>query len=100
MNARERYAVLALLALCAAGALAVSSSEPLLYSLQKDVFPSIFHANTDVYKEQEINSTTDVLPLMQDLLDYTGPVVLNVRLRDVDQARHDLELFAKQRKSF
>ncbi len=37
---------------------------------------------------------------MQDLLDYTGPIVINVRIQDIDQARHDLELFAKEHGSF
>jgi hypothetical protein len=100
MRPDARYVILALLGLCVVVALAFSFSGPLLYSLQNDVFPSQFHENTDALKAMEVNSTTDVLPLMQDLLDYTGPIILNVRLQDIEQARHDLELFAKGRRSF
>ena len=94
-----RYTALALLGLCAVAALALSLSSPLLYSLQQDVFPSQFHENSDVLKTQVINSTTDVLPLMQDLLDYSGPIVVNVRTGNVEQARRDLEFFAQNRRS-
>jgi hypothetical protein len=93
-----RYLILALLGVSVIAVLAVSFSGPLLYSLEKDVFPSQFHENTNALKAQEINSTTDLLPLMQDLLDYTGPIVLNVRIQDIEQARRDLELFAKDRR--
>jgi len=93
-----RYLILALLGLCVIIALAISFSGPLLYSLETDVFPSQFHENTNALKAQEINSTTDLLPLMQDLLDYSGPIILNVRIQDIDQARRDLELFAKDRR--
>jgi hypothetical protein len=99
MRADARYAVLAVLGLCVIAALAFSFSGPLIYSLEKDVFPSRFHDNTDVLKIQAVNSTTDVLPLMPDLLDYTGPIVVNIRIQDVEQARRDLELFTKSRGS-
>jgi len=41
-----------------------------------------------------LNSTTDVLPLEQDLIDYTGPITLNIRIKDIDDARRQLELFS------
>ena len=100
MRADARYAVLLVLGLCVIAALAFSSSGPLIYSLEKDVFSSRFHDNTDVLKIQSLNSTTDVLPLMQDLLDFTGPIVINIRIQDIEQARRDLELFAKRHGSF
>ena len=100
MRADARYAVLLVLGLCVIAALAFSFSGPLIYSLEKDVFFSRFHDNTDVLKIQSLNSTTDVLPLMQDLLDFTGPIVINIRIQDIEQARRDLELFAKRHGSF
>jgi hypothetical protein len=95
MRADARYAVLAVLGLCVVVALAVSVTGPLLYSLEKDTFPSRFHDNPDVLKIQELNSTGDLIPLMQDIADFNGPVVLNIRIRDMEQVQHDLELFAR-----
>jgi len=100
MRSDERYTILAVLALVVIGALALFVSGPLLYTLEKDTFPSRFHDNPDVLKVQALNSTTDILPLMQDLLDYTGPIVLNIRIKDIEEARRDLELFAKNHGSF
>jgi hypothetical protein len=57
------------------------AAAPLLYSAETARYPSGFHANPEVLKRLSLNGTTDVLPLMQDVLDYTGPVVLNVRLK-------------------
>jgi len=95
-----RYGILTLMGLFVVMALAFSFSGPLVYSLQTDVFPSVYHTNTNMLKEQEINSTTDVLPLMQDLIDYTGPIIVNIQSGNVEQARRDLEVLVKNRKSF
>jgi len=100
MRPAVRYGVLAILGLAALAVLASSLSGPLLYSLEKDRFPSPYHVNTNALKAQELNSTTDVLPLMQDLLDYSGPIVLNIRAGDIEGAKRDLEAFAKTRRSF
>jgi len=99
MRADAKYALIAALALGVLLALGLFLSSPLLYTLEKDTFPSRFHDNTNVLKVQSLNSTTDVLPLMQDLLWYTGPVVVSIRSHDIEQARRDLELFAKNRGS-
>jgi hypothetical protein len=94
MMAKPRFWILAGLAIAATIVIlyfiTVFTSGPVLYTLEKDTFPSRFHDNTDALKAQSLNATTDVLPLMQDLLDYSGPVVLNIRLKDYDQARRDL----------
>jgi hypothetical protein len=97
MRADAKYALIAALALGVLLALGLSLSGPLLYTLEKDTFPSRFHDNTGVLKMQALNSTTDVLPLMRDLLGYSGPVVVSIRSHDIAQARRDLELFAKSR---
>jgi len=99
MRSDAKYALIAALSLGVLLALGLFLSSPLLYTLEKDTFPSRFHDNTNVLKMQSLNSTTDVLPLMQDLLDSTGPVVLSIRINDIEQARRDLELFAKSRGS-
>jgi hypothetical protein len=99
MRADAKYALIAALSLGVLLALGLFLSSPLLYTLEKDTFPSRFHDNTNVLKMQSLNSTTDVLPLMQDLLEYSGPIVISIRSNDIAQARRDLELFAKSRGS-
>ena len=99
MRADAKYALIALMVLGTLLALGLFLTSPLLYTLEKDTFPSRFHNNTDALKLQSLNSTTDVLPLMQDLLDYSGPIVLSIRITDIEQARRDLELFSKSRGS-
>jgi hypothetical protein len=100
MKASVRYLVLLTLVLAVILVLLLSITTPLIYSLDKDTFPSRFHNNTDALKRQSLNSTDDVLSLMQELSDYSGPIILNVRLDDPDQARRDLELYAKKRVAF
>ena len=99
MRVDAKYVLIAVMVLGVLLALGLFLTSPLLYTLEKDTFPSRFHNNTDALKMQSLNSTTDVLPLMQDLLDYSGPVVLSIRINDIEQARRDLELFTKSRGS-
>ena len=100
MRADLRYALLVLLVAGTIAMLALTVSTPLLYSVSGDLFPSRFHDNTDALKLQPTNSTTDVIPLMQDLLDFDGPIVLNIRTGDIGQARRDLELYSRSHGSF
>lgn len=95
MKAVVRNAVILILALTVIITMAYFFKGPVLYSLQKDQFSSQFHDNPDVLKIQSINSTTDVLPMMQELMDYNGPIVVNINLKNTEQARHDLELFSR-----
>jgi hypothetical protein len=97
MKASIRYTVLLALVLAVIFILLVTLTTPLIYSLEKDTFLSRFHNNTEALKLQSLNSTEDILPLMQELSGYSGPIILNVRLDDPEQARRDLELFAKSR---
>ena len=95
MTADKRYIVLAVLALAVIGGLVFLVSNPLLYSLEQDAFSSRFHDNIEALTQQTWNSTTDVLPLEQDLIGYSGPVVLNIRIHDIDDARRDLDSFPR-----
>ncbi len=95
MTADKRYIVLAVLALAVIGALGFFVSTPVLYSLEQGAFSSRFHDNIEALAQQTWNSTTDVLPLEQDLIGYSGPVVLNIRIHDIDDARRDLDLFSQ-----
>lgn len=95
MTSPIRYGIIAVITVGILLLLALTHSSPLLYALEKDFFPSPFHENPDVLKQQSLNSTTDVLPELQDFIDFTGPVSLNIRIRDLEQARRDLERFQK-----
>lgn len=95
MKSLYRYLVLLILCIGIIAVLGVTLSGPVIYSLEKDVFPSLFHENTDALKVREFNSTTDILPLMQDLLDYDGPISLNINIRDMDQVRYYLDQYQK-----
>jgi len=99
MKISVRYLVLAALVLGIFTALLFTVSAPLIYSREQDTFISGYHDNIDVLKAQQLNSTTDILPLMQDLMDYTGPIILNINLKDMDQARRDLALFKTYNKN-
>jgi len=69
--------VLLVLLFCgiAVGGLAIFAADPLLYTVDKDPQVSVFHANPEVLRQRASNTTTDVLPLMQDILDEQGRVV-------------------------
>jgi len=90
-----RYALLAIIVIAVLGILAVSVPHTVLYSLESDTFPSRFHDNVDVLKIKSINSTTDVLPLLQELSDSSFPVSLNLRIRNVGEARRYLNYFSR-----
>lgn len=93
MNPNARNAVLVVIIIAILAALALSFPTPLLYTLEQDSFASQFHENVDALKIQSQNSTTDVAPLIQDFIDFSGPVSLNIRIHDIEQARRDLERF-------
>ncbi len=99
MNAKIRYVLLTVLTMGILLMLAYTASSPLLYSLEWDNFPSPFHENIDQLKEQSLNSTTDLDPQLQEFIDFSGPVSLNIRIHDVEQARRDLERFGKNQGS-
>jgi hypothetical protein len=95
MKPLYRYSVLAVLCLVSIAVLGSTFSGPVIYSLKSDLFPSVFHENTDALKVESFNSTLDLLPLMQDLVDYSGPIVLNINIRDMDQVRYYLDLLSR-----
>ncbi|MFA4859846.1 DUF4129 domain-containing protein [Methanoregula sp.] len=99
MRSLVRYAVLVLLAAGILAALLFTVHAPLIYSLEQDSFVSRYHDNTEVLKSQAVNSTTDFLPLMQDLLDYSGPITVNINMNNMDQVKRDLNNYAKYNKN-
>ena len=99
MKRRTRYLILVILTAGILFALALSVSNPLLYTIEKESFPSRFHENADALKEQALNSTSDIDPQIQDFIDFTGPVSLNIRIHNAKQARIEMERFAKSQGS-
>ncbi len=95
MKAIFRNTIIIILALIVIITVVFFFKGPVLYSLKMDLFSSKFHNNVDVLKIQSINSTTDVLPMIQELADYSGPIVVNINLNNTEQVRHDLELFSR-----
>jgi hypothetical protein len=90
--------VLFLLCITFAG-LAAFAADPVLYTVEKDKAVSVFHKNPDVLKKLATNSTTDMLPLMQDLLDGQETIAIDIRLRDTDAALQDLTRYTIRRGS-
>jgi hypothetical protein len=91
MNHKIRYAILAV---CISGillALILVISSPELYSQQMETFPSNFHKNTDELTLSSVNSTTDIFPVVQDVLDSAGSVSLNLHINNIEQAQYDLQ---------
>jgi|GEM_PF-1401109 len=69
---------------------------PVFYSLDQDISKTGFHNNIDAEKRVIINSSTDMLSVMQDILDYSGPIALNIRMQDLESARNDLNQYAQK----
>jgi hypothetical protein len=70
----------------------LQSASPLLYSAEYDAFTKR-HVNPAVLKPIGQDSADRLLPLMSDLLDTPGTVIVNLEYGDVDIARQDLEEF-------
>jgi len=88
----QRYILAAALVLAAitVAALLFLAGSPVLYAPGQASAGTLFHLNPDVLRAQAVNGTTDMYPLMQDVLDHQGQVVLSIRLRDMDSAAQDL----------
>jgi hypothetical protein len=97
MKVKTRYGVLVLLVIAILLVLAHAVSNPLIYSVENDTFSTPFHDNIDVLTSQPQNSTTDIDPLIQDFIDYPGPISLEIQINDVADAQRDLQSFSKSR---
>jgi hypothetical protein len=75
------------------GGLAAFGTNPLLYGVEKDPSVSFFHKNPEVLRQLAINSTTDMAPLMQDIIDTQEPVVADITIRDMEALRRDLNTY-------
>lgn len=95
MKWKIRYLVFGVLAAAVLILLAVTIPGPLLYSIEEDRFTSQYHLNAEALKYQPMNSTTDIIPEIQALVDFSSPVSLSLRVHDIEQARRDLARFER-----
>lgn len=78
---------LAVVALCG---LVTFAANPVLYIPAKDPIVSTYHQNPAVFRQDTINSTNDIVPLMQDVIDRQKPVAVDVRGNETDTVKRDL----------
>jgi hypothetical protein len=95
MNTNVRYTVLALIVTAIVLILVHAFSNPLLYNIENDTVSTLFHDNVEVLQYQSLNSTTDILPQLQDMIDFSGPISLNIQIDDAADAQRDLDSFEK-----
>jgi len=63
---------------------------PLLYQKTPREYSTKFHEDPGLYQKTDLNSSGSSLVLMQEMLDISGPVTLNIRIDDPEAARKDL----------
>ncbi|MCA1917024.1 DUF4129 domain-containing protein [Methanospirillum hungatei] len=90
------YLVYASLCLLVAGLLIGNGMQPLLYPAEKGVRETGYHMNIGDLRKQAFNSSTDLLPLMQELLDYSGTIAVTLRKSDLESASSDLARYTSR----
>ena len=95
MTHKALFAAIIIAAAVALAGLLVAAAHPLLYSPVNETPETEFHLNPDVLTAGEVNSTSDVYPIMQDLLDSPGDIVLNIRINDIESAQAALAEYQK-----
>lgn len=90
MKAMVRYGSVGVLILVAFIAIARIASLPVIYTPENVTFPREGHVNIEVMKEKALSSESTIYPVMQDLLDYTGPIMVSIRSDNFDEARQDI----------
>lgn len=83
------------LALVALAGLASFAVNPLLYSPANETLETEYHLNPDALTATSVNSTTDVYPVMQEMLDGSGDITMNIRIHDLDSAQAALADYRK-----
>lgn len=75
-------------------------NSPLLYSLELEKPSTLYHINIHAEELRIVNSSDDVNPLMQEILDYSGPIALNIRMQDINAASADLKQYSNKYRNF
>lgn len=97
----NRLSLLLLVILSAAflGLLAPYIVQPSLYTLQNDS-STFYHANPAALEQISQERSAELSTLMQDLLDAPRPVVLNIRIRDFEEAQRAFEEYKDMSHTF
>jgi hypothetical protein len=95
MTRRMPIAAVIVIGIIALAGLLFFARSPVLYSPENASAETKYHVNTGPLMAQPVNSTTDIYPLMQDLLNRPGSITLEIRLRDPDSAMADLAAYEK-----
>lgn len=100
MNSRVKrylfYLVYVSLCILVAGLLIGNGMQPLVYPADKSVRETGYHMNIGDLRKQAFNSSTDLLPLMQELLDFSGTIAVTLRKDDIESASSDLARYTSR----
>lgn len=71
-------------------ALIPSMQNPEIYKKTPAEYTTPFHTDPGLYAKSDLNSSESSFLQMQDMLDITGPLTLNIRISDPESAVEDL----------
>ncbi len=71
------------------------AASPVLYTVGNDSVTQS-HQNPEALKQISREQSETVLPLMSEVLDNTGTLVLNIKLKDFDSAERDLQEYMER----
>jgi hypothetical protein len=74
-------------------ALIPSMQNPEIYKKTPEEYTTPFHTDPGLYQKSDLNSSESSLFLMQDMLDITGPLTLNIRISDPESAVEGLSRY-------
>lgn len=90
------YSIFVILVLVTGAILISTGMTPKIYQIAYDSVSTPFHTNIEVIRVISVNSTTDLLPVMQDLLDFSGTIAFTIRKNDLDTAGSELAEYSKR----
>lgn len=90
------YGIFTLLVVSAGLLLVSTGGDPILYTPAFEPKETSFHTDIEVMKEITMNSSADLLPVMQDLLDFSGTIAITIRKKDLETAGEDLARYQKR----
>ena len=86
--------------ICLIPLLYTGTENPIIYSIEKENPVSPYHADIEAMKRVDINTSMDILPVMQDLIDFSGTITVNIRMKDLESTNNDLSEYALKLRSF
>lgn len=96
MKALVRYGSVGVLVLVACIAIAVIAPLPVVFNPENVTYPREGQLNIEFMDEKALSGDTTVYPVMQDLLDYTGPIMVSIRSDNFDEARQDITDYVRR----